>query len=258
MNKSKLKEENKVSIIVATYNSGATVKDTLDSIIAQSYTNVEIIVQDGGSTDDTISIAESYKDERIKIFQEKDSGIYDAMNKGVAKASGEIVGILNSDDVYASDDVVHNIIDTFQKNDVEVVYGDLKYVDENLEKELRYWKSKDFKKSLFYIAWQPPHPTVYLRREVYDKVGNFNTKYRIAADFDLMFRVFYNHKLSSAYLNKTLVKMRIGGESNRSWKNRWILIKEYQSIYAEHGHRLIGPLTIVNRLLSRIVQYKLT
>ncbi len=231
--------------------------DTLDSIMSQSYKYLEVILQDGGSKDNTIQIAESYNDPRIKIFQENDKGIYDAMNKGVSKATGEIIGILNSDDAYYDDSVLESIVETFDRNsNLSVTYGNLEYVDMTMTKVVRYWKSREFEKKLFYIAWQPPHPTVYLRRSVYDTIGNFDLKYKIAADFDLMFRLFFMTDLKSQYLDKTIVKMRVGGESNRSWKNRMVLLKEYQSIYSKHGHMLIGPLTIVNRLLSRLSQYK--
>jgi glycosyltransferase len=225
--------------------------------MSQSYKYLEVILQDGGSKDNTIQIAESYNDPRIKIFQENDKGIYDAMNKGVSKATGEIIGILNSDDAYYDDSVLESIVETFDRNsNLSVTYGNLEYVDMTMTKVVRYWKSREFEKKLFYIAWQPPHPTVYLRRFVYDTIGNFDLKYKIAADFDLMFRLFFMTDLKSQYLDKTIVKMRVGGESNRSWKNRMVLLKEYQSIYSKHGHMLIGPLTIVNRLLSRLSQYK--
>ncbi len=231
--------------------------DTLDSIIAQSYDNLEVILQDGKSKDKTIEIAKSYNDSRIKIFIESDKGIYDAMNKGVGKATGDIIGILNSDDAYYDDSVLESIVNEFvDNNSLSATYGNLEYVDETMSKVVRYWKSRPFEKKLFYIAWQPPHPTVYLRRSVYDTIGNFDLKYKIAADFDLMFRLFFNTDLETQYIDKTIVKMRVGGESNRSWKNRMVLLKEYQSIYAKHGHRMIGPLTIVNRLLSRLSQYK--
>ena len=244
--------------MVATYNSAATLSDTLDSIVSQSYKNVEVIIQDGGSKDGTISIAESYKDERIKIYQESDAGLYDAMNKGVSKASGDIIGILNSDDAYFDGNVLAAIVDTFTKYpDTSATYGNLEYVDMTMTKVVRYWKSSVFDKKLFYIAWQPPHPTVYLRRSVYDTLGDFDLKYKIAADFDLMFRLFFTTDLKTKYIDKTIVKMRVGGESNRSWKNRLVLLKEYQSIYTKHGHRWVGPFTIVNRLLSRLSQYKI-
>jgi len=226
--------------------------------MSQSYKNLEVILQDGGSKDNTIEIAESYNDSRIKIFQESDKGIYDAMNKGVSKATGEIIGILNSDDAYYDDGVLESIVETFDRNSsLSATYGNLEYVDMTMTKVVRYWKSREFEKKLFYIAWQPPHPTVYLRRSVYDTIGNFDLKYKIAADFDLMFRLFFTTDLKSQYLDKTIVKMRVGGESNRSWKNRMVLLKEYQSIYSKHGYALVGPFTIVNRLLSRLSQYKL-
>lgn len=251
------KEKELISIIVATYNSAATVADTLDSIRSQTYQNWEVILQDGGSTDETIAIAESLVDARIQIHQEKDTGLYDAMNKGISKTKGGIVGILNSDDVYAHTEVLSQIGSAFAEDEaLDTVYANLEYVDQTLTKVLRYWKSRPFRRSLLYSAWQPPHPTVYLRRRVYTEVGQFNTKYRIAADFDLMFRVFFLAKRTSTYVDDTFVKMRIGGESNRSWKNRWTLIKEYQAIYSASGHKGIGPFSIMARLSSRLIQFK--
>ena len=179
------------------------------------------------------------------------------MNKGVSKATGDIIGILNSDDAYYDASVLEAIASTFTNDEaLSVTYGNLEYVDMTMTKVVRYWKSKTFDKKLFYIAWQPPHPTVYLRRAVYDTIGNFDLNYKIAADFDLMFRLFFKSELKTQYIDKTIVKMRVGGESNRSWKNRLVLLKEYQSIYAKHGHALVGPITIINRLLSRLTQYK--
>jgi len=251
------KDKELISIIVATYNSAATVADTLASIRSQTYQNWEVILQDGGSTDDTIAIAESLADARIQIHQEKDTGLYDAMNKGISKTKGGIVGILNSDDVYAHAKVLEKIVAAFDSSQkVEVVYANLEYVDHSLTKVIRYWKSRTFRKSLFYSAWQPPHPTVYLRRKVYDKVGLFNTIYRIAADFDLMFRVFFAHQLTSLYIDDTFVKMRVGGISNSSLSNRLSTFEEYRLIYKEHGHWLIGPFAIAVRILSRLSQYK--
>lgn len=248
----------KISIIVATFNSANTIKDTLDSIVSQTYDYLEVIIQDGGSTDSTLDIAKSYMDDRFIIIQEEDNGLYDAMNKGISRTTGNIIGILNSDDVFYDSEVLANVVSTFSSNpSIDLTYGDLHYVDQSLSKVIRNWKSSDFKKRFLYTAWQPPHPTVYLRSEVYKRIGKFNTNYSITADFDLMFRAFYVHCLESVYMNKVLIKMRIGGESNKSWTNRFISLRENINIYNKHGFWYLGVFAIAFRLIGRLPQYKL-
>lgn len=217
----------KVSIIVATYNSASTLKDTLDSILNQSYKNVEILIQDGGSNDNTISLAKAYKDSRIFIKQEKDSGLYDAMNKGIARATGNIVGILNSDDFYANRHVLRTIVKSFEDEKIMAVYGDLIYVDENNTSNIvRYWNAGVYKNKKWNCGWMPPHPTFYIRREVYEKHGLFNIGLRSSGDYEFMLRVLYKYQILVKYIPEVLVHMRTGGQSNANFKNRWLANKE--------------------------------
>ena len=209
-----------ISIITATYNSAATIGDTLKCVAIQDYPFIEHIIVDGLSKDNTLQIVQQYPHVK-KVVSEKDKGIYDAMNKGVGLANGEIVGILNSDDFYCHAKVLSSVMKAFEDPDVDAVYGDLQYVkQDDTETVIRTWKSGRFGPSSFYFGWMPPHPTFFVRKKVYDKAGLFNTTLRSAADYELMLRVLLKHKMKAAYLPDVLVKMRAGGISNASLKNR--------------------------------------
>jgi glycosyltransferase involved in cell wall biosynthesis len=210
----------KISIITVTYNSEATIADTLISIQKQTYNNIEHIVVDGSSQDSTLDIVQSFP-HVSKVFSEKDAGLYDAMNKGLRAATGDIIGILNSDDVYADEHVIAKVVDGFENDFVDTLYGDLHYVHPaDLNKVVRVWKSGKFKRSNFNFGWMPPHPTFFVRREVYERVGMFNLSLKSAADYELMLRILYKNKFNAAYLPEVLVKMRAGGMSNGSLKKR--------------------------------------
>lgn len=209
-----------ISIITPTYNSAETVKDTLASVAMQKNVEVEHIIVDGLSKDSTIELVRSFP-HVARVDSEKDSGIYDAMNKGIRRANGEIVGILNSDDLYAHADVLRKVSELFKDESIDAVYGDLEYVDrQNTNKIVRYWKSGNYSMSRFYYGWMPPHPTFFIRRHFYEKFGEFNCRLRSAADYELMLRFLLKHKLKPAYLPEVIVKMRTGGMSNASFSNR--------------------------------------
>ena len=210
----------KLSIITATYNSGKTVRDTLRSVKEQDYPNIEHIIVDGLSKDDTLSIASSYA-HVSKIMSEKDNGIYDAMNKGISHTTGDVIGILNSDDVYAHPHILSKVMNAFNNPSTDVVYGDLQYVSAtNLNKITRSWKAGKFTKKKFYYGWMPPHPAFFVRRKVYDIAGNFNCSLRSAADYEFMLRVLLKFDHHVTYIPEVLVKMRVGGISNASFLNR--------------------------------------
>ena len=210
----------KISIVTATFNSAKTIKDTLESVRAQQYSQVEHIIIDGLSSDDTLPIIHEYSNIAV-VISEKDSGIYDAMNKGIRLASGDVIGILNSDDMYADRDVLDEVAEIFRDDHVDGCYADLQYVDEeDTSKLVRHWKSGNFSKSSFHYGWMPPHPTLFLRRRVYEKVGLFNLALKTAADYELMLRVFVRHDFNIRYLPRVIVKMRSGGASNASLKRR--------------------------------------
>lgn len=210
----------KVSVITATYNSAATVADTLKSVRDQSYPLVEHLIIDGGSKDNTMEIVTSFPHVK-QTCSEKDRGIYDAMNKGVGRATGDIVGILNSDDFYASEHVLREVVEVFQQSGCDAVYGDLQYVDkDDVSKVVRYWRSGSYQQGAFKWGWMPPHPSFFVRRSLYDRCGLFNLDMKTAADYELMLRMVHKEGATLQYLPKVLVKMRTGGASNASLASR--------------------------------------
>jgi glycosyltransferase involved in cell wall biosynthesis len=211
----------KVSIITITYNSAQTVEQTVLSVINQSYSDIEYIIIDGLSGDNTMEIVEKYRKKVSKIISEKDKGLYDALNKGIALATGDVIGILHSDDFYTNNGVIQKYVDLFQKTGCDAVYSDLYYVDRtDTDKIIRKWKSGDYKQGAFINGWMPPHPTFFVKKEVYNKFGTFNTEFHTAADYELMLRFVHKNKISMAYLSEYTVKMRVGGASNVSFKSR--------------------------------------
>jgi len=225
----------KISIITVVRNNKKTIKDAIDSVLGQTYVNIEYIIVDGASSDGTLEIVQSYGDKISKFISEKDNGIYDAMNKGLKLATGDIVGILNSDDFYMRDDVIEKVVRVFTQKNVESVFADLVYVKpDNLDKIVRYYDSskclpKNFKKAMY-----PAHPTFFVKRGIYEKYGYFKIDYKIAADFDLMARFLYTHKISYAYLPEPIIKMRIGGAST-SLKSLYINTLEQLRVCRENG-----------------------
>jgi glycosyltransferase len=211
----------KISIITVTYNSAATLEETILSVISQDYAHIEYIIVDGESSDGTMQIAEKYKSSISRIIREKDKGLYDAVNKGIDAASGDIVGILHSDDFYTSTSVISSYVKVFEEQDCDAVYADLYYVDRNnTSKIVRTWKSGKYQKGSFLDGWMPPHPTFFVKRQVYEKYGKFSLELKSAADYEFMLRVIHKNQISLQYLPQFTVKMRAGGKSNESLKNR--------------------------------------
>ena len=245
----------KVSIVTPTYNSAKTIVDTILSVNKQDYTNIEHIIIDGGSKDNTLELIRNTPNRVKKIFSDPDKGIYDAMNKGVALATGDIVGILNSDDFYNSNDVIAKVVKTFQEGEYEGVYGDLEYVDaRNTNRVVRYWESKAYKEGLFKKGWHPAHPTFFVKKEVYDKYGNFNLKYKIGADYEIMLRFIEKNRIKVAYIPETLVKMRVGGASNQSIKNIIKANIECYNAWKDNGLSIL-PFVFILKPLSKTLQY---
>jgi len=210
----------KISVITATYNSAATVAECLDSIASQDWPEVEHIVIDGGSTDGTLDVLEQRRGRIARLVSEPDEGIYDALNKGIVLATGDVVGFLHADDVLADGSVLSRIAEGFRDESIGGVYGDLQYVRNDASASvLRHWTAGSFAPDRLRWGWMPPHPTLYVRREWYERVGRFDTRYRIAADYLCMLRLLSHPEFKVVYLPEVLVRMRVGGASNRSLRN---------------------------------------
>lgn len=212
----------KVSIVTACLNSGKTIRDCLESIRRQTYKNIESIIIDGGSSDNTLEIVKEFPDIVTTIITEKGLGIYDAMNKGFQLATGEILGTLNSDDLLSDEFVIENIIVAFNNNpNFKALYGDLVYVKSDMTSEItRYWKAGNSSLFKFKMGWMPPHPTFYIMREVFEKVGGYKNSLGTAADYEFMLRIMVKYQIEALYVSRVLVKMRRGGVSNSSLNRR--------------------------------------
>lgn len=217
----------KPSIITAVYNSASTIGDCLNSVKQQTCADIEHIIIDGGSTDGTIDIIRTEGNHVAKFISEPDKGIYDALNKGIRMATGDIIGFLHADDVYHTNTVLQSIADRLTTDRTDSCYGDLLYVHKrNIEKTFRYWRSGPYVKGLFERGWMPPHPTFFVRRSVYEQYGAFNPAFSIAADYELMLRFLVKHQISTTYIPELLVKMRMGGASNSTLRNLFIKTSE--------------------------------
>lgn len=218
----------KISVITTTYNSASTVQDTIESVGRQVFDGeVEYIIIDGGSTDATLDIVGQYPGLVTKVISEPDSGLYDAMNKGIRLATGDVVGILNSDDFYTSDDVLATIAGEFERKEVDAVYGDVHFVrPDNLDKCVRYYSSSMFSPFFLRFGFMPAHPSFYVRRKCYEQYGLYDTSYRIASDYDMMVRLFYKYKITYSYIKRDMVTMRTGGLSTKNLKNRMLITSE--------------------------------
>lgn len=210
----------KVSVITTSYNSGHTIKDTLMSVANQDYGNIEHLIIDGGSKDETMNVVSKFDHVAVAI-SEKDGGIFHAMNKGLQLCTGDVICFLNSDDWYITPTVISSVVNCLQNSHCNVAYGDLQYVQQyNPERIVRTWKSGRFRRKNLYYGWMPPHPAFFAKKEVYEEVGFFNTELNSAADYELMLRILLKHEHDACYIPEVLVKMRLGGYSNASLKNR--------------------------------------
>jgi len=248
----------KISIITATYNSEATLSSCMMSVLQQSYQNIEYIIIDGNSTDETLELVKQnqlkFPKIEFKILSEPNNGIYDALNKSIQSATGEIIGFVHSDDMLADNHIVSMVANQFYKENIDGIYGDLQYVDKNnIDKVIRYWKSADFNSNLLKKGWMPAHPTLFLKKEVYEKHGNFNLSYKISADYDFMLRILKDESLIFNYLPKVITKMRVGGISNRSLKN--IIKKTKEDYRAVLSNNIGGWYLIFLKNISKVRQF---
>lgn len=229
----------KISIVTAAYNSAATIRDTFDSILLQTCNDYEYIVVDGKSSDGTVDIIKEYEAKfngKMRWISEKDSGLYDAMNKGICMASGEYVGILNSDDFFTDENVLQSIVEKLESSSVDAIYGDVDYVKaDDLSYVVRHYSSADFKRWKMRIGLMPAHPTFYARKELFDKLGYYRTDYKIAADYELLLRFIFVNNISTCYIPKVFVTMRMGGVSTNSLKVHWRIMKEHLHAFKVNG-----------------------
>ena len=244
----------KVSIITSTFNSERSLQKTIDSVISQDYKNIEHIVVDGGSTDNTLNIISANQATISNYISENDKGIYDALNKGIKLSTGDIIGFLNSDDVLADKNVVSQIVQTFVTEKSDVVYGDLLYVsNSDGGKSIRFWKSNKFNIKQLKFGWMPPHPTVYCRRKVYEQYGGYDETYKISGDYDYILRIFKEVDVIKSYLPITMVKMEVGGVSNNSVSN--IFQKSVEDFAALRKNNVGSVFTIFCKYARKIFQF---
>ncbi len=246
----------KISIITVCFNSKNTIEDTIKSVLAQTYKEIEYIIIDGGSTDGTREILERYKNKITKIVSEPDRGMYDAMNKGIGYATGEVVGILNSDDFYTNTTVLQKVVECFEDECIDACYGDLQYVDrDNASKKVRFWRAGTYRKEKVASGWIMPHPTFFVKRDVYMKYGVFNTNFKIAGDYELMLR-FLSKNITMTYVKETWVSMREGGTSARNFKQRVRGWKELCKAWKVNNMN-VPIFFILRRIISKIKQYSI-
>lgn len=253
----------KISIITVSYNSFKTIEDTFGSILSQTYNNIEYIVVDGDSQDNTVSVIKNYEQKFLnkKIdfnwLSEKDNGLYDAMNKGIKIATGDYIGILNSDDFYIDEDAIAKVVKALKKNNTDSLYANLYYVEkDNTNKIVRNWKSQIFSNKLFENGWHPAHPTFFVKKEIYEKYGLFNLNYKIAADYEIMLRFLEKNKISTQFLDEYLIKMRIGGESNQSIKNIISANKECYKVWKDNGLQ-VSKFFVLKKLFKKALQIRI-
>jgi len=245
----------KISLITVVYNGEAFLQECFNSIRVQTFPNVEYLVIDGGSKDKTLGIVAKNQAHINYFVSEKDKGLYDAINKGIAKSTGDIIGILNADDMFSGPEVLAKVAETFKNNpEIDGLYGDLNYIHPTTGKILRKWKSRSATFEDLRQGWMPAHPTIYLKRSLFDKHGNYALDLGTTADYELMLRFFYTHKIKTAYLPMLMVNMRIGGVSNKSLASRWgALVNDYRSL---KRNKLPNPLwVLVRKKLSKLKQF---
>lgn len=244
----------KISIITVVLNGNKYIEDAMKSVLTQTYSNIEYIVIDGGSSDGTIEKINIYKKKISKFISEPDKGIYEAMNKGIQLASGEIIGFLNSDDVYADSEVINDVANSFKGNKIDGCYGDLIYVNSSLKKTIRYWKSGLYKDGAFGKGWMIPHPTLFISKAAYKKHGVYRTDFKISADYELMLRFIEKNKIILYYISRIFVKMRIGGKSNIGIKN--LVIKSFEDLKAWRVNGMKAPFFLVfKKPITKLSQF---
>ncbi|KUJ85161.1 glycosyltransferase [Ruegeria marisrubri] len=244
----------KISVVTAVYNRAATIGEALASVQNQTYGDVEHVIQDGGSTDGTLDIIKHFATPSTCLVSERDNGLYDAINRGIIRATGDVIGLMHSDDYFAHSEVLDRITKAFEDPDVDGVYGDLDYVSaSDTNRVIREWRSGSYHPDLLRRGWMPPHPTLYLRRHVFEEWGLYDPGFQIAADYDAMLRYLWRGKIRLAYVPEVLVKMRVGGESNRSLGR--IIQKSREDYRALRRNGVGGVSTLLSKNTSKLKQF---
>ena len=242
----------KVSIITVTYNSGKTVKDTLESVCNQSYSDIEHIIIDGASKDDTLDIVNEYT-HVARVISESDDGIYDAMNKGIRLATGDVIGILNSDDIFYDNNVLEKVMSAFEREtETDAVYGNIVYFKEAKDEIVRKWKSKAYYENFFNDGLVPPHPSLFVRRKVYDELDLYYPNFKISSDYEFMFRMMKVNKYKTQYLDTNIVNMRVGGISTSGLKSYLIATKELKQSWEMNGYKYPLKLYMIRPIIKRV------
>ena len=237
----------KISIVTAVYNRADCIAEAIASMQQQTYGDIEHVVIDGASSDGTLELLHSRLDRHAVLVSEPDKGIYDALNKGLARATGEVIGLLHSDDIFADNQVLADVAKAFHEPAIDAVYGDLQYVSKaNTNNVIRHWRAGEYSRARLGRGWMPPHPTLFLRRSVIERWGGFDIHFRIAADYDAILRYFGRGNIRTAYIPRVLVKMRVGGESNRSLVNIWRKSIEDHRALKKNGVGGVGALVWKN------------
>jgi len=243
-----------ISVITAVFNRATTLDEAMRSVGAQTWPNVEHIVIDGGSTDGSLDVLAEHRKNIAQMVSEPDEGLYDALNKGILRATGDVVGFMHADDAYASPQALERVAAAFADPAVGAVYGDLVYVNkDDVSRVVRYWRAGEFRRSRLPHGWMPPHPTFYVRREHYQRLGGFNTRFRIAADYENMLRMLWSGDVNAAYIPEVLVRMRVGGVSNRSLLN--ILQKSCEDFAALRQNGIAGLKGVLLKNVSKLPQF---
>ncbi len=244
----------KITVITVVYNRAATVAQAVQSTLTQTFQDIDVVVQDGNSTDGTLDVLRGFDDHRVRLVSEPDNGIYDAINRGVARAEGDVIGLMHSDDFFAHDRVLEHVACAFADPKVDGVYGDLDYVSAtNSDRVIRAWRAGEYRPERLSLGWMPPHPTLYLRRGVFEQWGCYDTQFRIAADYEAILRWLAKGRIRLAYLPEVMVHMRVGGESNSSFRR--IVRKSREDYRALRKNDVGGFHTLLFKNISKISQF---
>lgn len=244
----------KISVVTAVFNREGTIANALQSVAEQDYPNIEHVIQDGGSKDGTLDVIKQFETLNVSLESKPDGGIYDGINKGIQRTTGDIIGLMHSDDFFAAPHILSRVAELMENLNIDGVYGDLDYVSEHDTSHIvRKWRSGPYSRKKLKQGWMPPHPTLYLRREIFDEWGLYDTSFRIAADYDAMLRYLVKGGIRLAYLDEVMVKMRVGGESNASLKK---IIKKSSEDYRAIRRNGVGGIgTLAFKNLSKVTQF---